>query len=173
MKTIILATSLLIAGTPVLAVETDGRYVNPFNPRAEQAQPAWIWTDRHGWRTTGAYGDIPSECRPVTGGARDVYLNEEYPVPFRSVFPPADLQPRSIPLKYSEESPDFILASAETVTPVTAAGAAAAAPAKPAKQTFAERHPKMHKVGRKVRGTCQVFQPVVAFGGSCAQIVMM
>ncbi|MBS2008233.1 MAG: hypothetical protein JST01_14390 [Cyanobacteria bacterium SZAS TMP-1] len=39
------------------------------------------------------------------------------------------------------------------------------------KQSFAMKHPKLHKAGRKFRRTCQILQPIVSFGGSCAQIV--
>lgn len=41
------------------------------------------------------------------------------------------------------------------------------------KQPFALRHPKLHKTGRKIRRTCQILQPIVSFGGSCAQIVRL
>jgi hypothetical protein len=39
-------------------------------------------------------------------------------------------------------------------------------------QTFAERHPKLHKWGRKIRKTCQILTPLVSFCGSVAQIVV-
>ncbi len=43
----------------------------------------------------------------------------------------------------------------------------------PAKQPFTVRHPKLHKVGRKIRKTCQVLLPVVQFAGSTAQVARM
>jgi hypothetical protein len=39
------------------------------------------------------------------------------------------------------------------------------------KHSFAERHPKLHKVGRKVRRTCQVMLPVLQAAGAAAQVV--
>jgi hypothetical protein len=39
------------------------------------------------------------------------------------------------------------------------------------KHSFAERHPKIHKVGRKVRRTCQVMLPVLQAAGAAAQVV--
>jgi len=42
-----------------------------------------------------------------------------------------------------------------------------------AKEPFVVRHPKLHAIGRKIRFTCQKLQPIVSFGGSCAQIVLL
>lgn len=63
------------------------------------------------------------------------------------------------------------MASIIAVAPAFADASYVAAPV--AKPSFAMKHPKMHKAGRKIRRTCQRLTPVVAFGGSCAQIVMM
>ncbi len=38
------------------------------------------------------------------------------------------------------------------------------------KESFAVRHPKLHKAGRKIRRTCTVLLPVVEFAGACAQV---
>jgi hypothetical protein len=40
------------------------------------------------------------------------------------------------------------------------------------KQPFAVRHPKLHKAGRKIRKTAQIFQPIVSFVGSVAQVAV-
>jgi hypothetical protein len=39
------------------------------------------------------------------------------------------------------------------------------------KETFAVRHPKIHKAVRKGRKFCQLSLPVVQFAGACAQVV--
>lgn len=41
------------------------------------------------------------------------------------------------------------------------------------KLSFAEKHPKLHKAGRKIRRTCQVLLPVVQFAGSAAQVARL
>ena len=41
----------------------------------------------------------------------------------------------------------------------------------PKKVPFALRHPKLHRIGRKIRRTCQVLNPVVQFAGSAACVV--
>jgi len=39
------------------------------------------------------------------------------------------------------------------------------------KEIFSVRHPKLHKIGRKVRKTAQICQPVIQCLGSVGQIV--
>lgn len=39
------------------------------------------------------------------------------------------------------------------------------------KLTFSQRHPKLHKTGRRIRRSCQILLPVAQFAGSVAQIV--
>jgi hypothetical protein len=63
------------------------------------------------------------------------------------------------------------MASIIAVAPAFADANYVAAPV--AKPSFAMRHPKLHKTGVKIRRTCQRLQPIAAFGGSCAQIVML
>lgn len=47
----------------------------------------------------------------------------------------------------------------------------AAAPVAVKKPSFAMKHPKLHKAGRRLRRTCQICQPVVSFLGSVGQCV--
>lgn len=60
----------------------------------------------------------------------------------------------------------FAEVAPSTTTPV-------AVPIKKKKEVFAVRHPKLHKCGRAVRKFCVKTKPIVDFGGSVAQILMM
>lgn len=39
------------------------------------------------------------------------------------------------------------------------------------RRSFAMKHPKLHKIGRKIRRTCSVLLPIVEFAGACGQVV--
>lgn len=44
-------------------------------------------------------------------------------------------------------------------------------PAPVKKPSWTARHPRLHRVGRKIRRTCQVLLPVVEFGGATCQVL--
>ncbi|MDE2101814.1 MAG: hypothetical protein KGL39_31500 [Patescibacteria group bacterium] len=41
------------------------------------------------------------------------------------------------------------------------------------KLSFAERHPVLHRAGRKIRRTCQILLHIVSFAGSAAQVARL
>ena len=41
------------------------------------------------------------------------------------------------------------------------------------KRSFAQKHPRLHKVGRRMRKLCVTLSPIVSVAGSAAQVVSM
>lgn len=68
-----------------------------------------------------------------------------------------------------EQFPQSPLVLADPTIEVVRAGL----PPRASKTPFAVKHPRLHRIGRKIRRTCTVLQPVASFAGSCAQIVTM
>lgn len=143
------------------------------------AEPAWVWHNL-GVTYVGRYDEIPEELRP---NMRPEQMPQEFGEPYYDRCNPSlwnQMQHRVFePVDYKEVVPvwpcDSILSGTQAIADASPEQAPVlmTAHVKQPKPPFAVRHPKIHAKMRKLRRTCQTLQPVVSFGGSVAQIVMM